>query len=60
MQFMVLIQPVNISSPNKGIVYVSKMVHKNTDLPTRMNQAAMVVTEVTMLYTGLRRKRCFV
>ena len=57
MQFMVLIQPANISSPNKGIVYVFKMVHKNTGLPTRMNQAAMVVTQVTMLYTRLRRKK---
>ena len=28
MQFMILIQPANISSPNKGIFYVSKMVHK--------------------------------
>jgi hypothetical protein len=28
MQFMILIQPANISPPNKGIFYVSKMVHK--------------------------------
>jgi hypothetical protein len=28
MQFMILLQPANISPPNKGIFYVSKMVHK--------------------------------
>ena len=28
MQFMILIQSANISSPNRGISYVSKMVHK--------------------------------